>query len=324
MGSENRRLIDLAGQQKLERQKIGTVQDKVALPDWRSAGRPPGMINDRRFLTVDVFTAVPLRGNPVCVVLDGAALDDATMQAIASWTNLSETTFVTPATDAEADYAVRIFTPRAELPFAGHPTIGTAHAVIEAGTVTPRDGRLVMQCAVGLVELTIGTGSVSFRLPRYAFEAAPDPHIIVEAIGGEAVVSGTPRIVNVGPRWVIAEMASAHDIEILAPDLTALAAYDRANSTTGLTVFATGGAGDITVRSFAPADGIAEDPVCGSGNASVAAYRLDAGQIGDGSAYIASQGRQVGRDGRVHVRIEGSDIHVGGSCVTTMQGTLTL
>ncbi len=267
---------------------------------------------------------MPLFGNPVCVVLDGAGIDDAKMQAIASWANLSETTFVTPATDPGADYAVRIFTPRAELPFAGHPTLGTAHAVIEAGIAAPRGDRLIMQCAVGLVELTVGDDALSFKLPRYAFEDAPDPNIIVTALGGEAVVTGAPRIVNVGPRWVIAEMVSAASLETLQPDLPALANYDRAHKTTGLTVFASGGAGDITVRSFAPADGIAEDPVCGSGNASVAAYRIAAGQIGDGSAYVASQGRQVGRDGRVHVRVDGSDIHVGGQCVTGMRGTLSL
>jgi PhzF family phenazine biosynthesis protein len=281
-------------------------------------------MSERHFSTVDVFTDRPLLGNPVCVILDGTGLDDATMQAVASWTNLSETTFVTPATDPGADYAVRIFTPRAELPFAGHPTLGTAHAVIEAGIATPHDGKLIQQCAVGLVELTVRAGSLSFRLPRYSFEDAPDPSIIVAALSGGAFVTGTPRIVDVGPRWVIAEMVSARAVETLQPDLPALADYDRAHRTTGLTVFAPGGAGDITVRSFAPADGIAEDPVCGSGNASVAAYRLDTGQIGDGSAYVASQGRQVGRDGRVHVRIDGSDINVGGSCVTTMRGTLEL
>ncbi len=279
-------------------------------------------MTDRRFATVDVFTGVALKGNPVCVVLDGGGLDDATMQAVASWTNLSETTFVTSASGADADYAVRIFTPRAELPFAGHPTLGTAHAVIEAGIATPRDGRLVQQCAVGLVELTVSDDALSFKLPRYAFQDAPDPHIIVTALGGEAVVSSTPRIVDVGPRWVIAEMVSAGTVETLQPDLPALADYDRAHKTTGLTVFAIGGAGDITVRSFAPADGIAEDPVCGSGNASVAAYRIAAGQIGDGIAYVASQGRQVGRDGRVHVRIDGGNIHVGGQCVTGMRGVL--
>jgi PhzF family phenazine biosynthesis protein len=281
-------------------------------------------MSERHFSTVDVFTAVPLLGNPVCVILDGAGLDAAAMQAIASWTNLSETTFVTPASDPGVDYAVRIFTPKAELPFAGHPTLGTAHAVIEAGIATPRNGKLIQQCAVGLVELTVAAASLSFRLPRFAFEVTPDARTIIAALGGDAVVSGTPRIVNVGPRWVIAEMASAGLVEALQPDLASLANYDRTHRTTGLTVFATGGAGDITVRSFAPADGIAEDPVCGSGNASVAAYRLDAGQIGDGTRYTASQGRQVGRDGRVHVRIDGGDIHVGGQCVTGMRGTLTL
>lgn len=275
-------------------------------------------MRDRRFAQVDVFTAVPFKGNPVAVVLDAEGLDDAEMQAIANWTNLSETTFVTPG-DSGSDYHLRIFTPRSELPFAGHPTLGTAHAVLEAGIAAPHDGRIVQHCAVGPVDVSVGEG-LSFKLPRYAKADAPEG--LGEAIGGGHLLASPPQILDVGPRWAIAELVSAEAVERLAPDLAALADYDRAHGSTGLTVFAPGGAGDITVRTFAPADGVPEDPVCGSGNGAVAAYRLLAGQIGDGSAYVASQGRQVGRDGRVRVRIDGSDIHIGGDCVTCISGAI--
>lgn len=277
----------------------------------------------RAFKQVDVFTAIAFKGNPVAVILDSEGLSAEAMQAIANWTNLSETTFVAPPTDPAADYAVRIFTPRNELPFAGHPTLGTAHAVIEAGIASPRDGRIVQQCAVGLVEIDRTQSGLSFRLPRYAAGDAPEPELLRTAIG-QGLVRAAPQILDVGPRWVIAEIATMADVVTLTPDLAALADYDRRHGTTGLTVYAGKPEGDIIVRSFAPADGIAEDPVCGSGNGAVAAYRLLAGQISGNSRYIASQGRQVGRDGEVRVRIEGDAIHIGGDCVTVIDGVISL
>ena len=274
----------------------------------------------RDFRQVDVFTERAMLGNPVAVVLDGQGLSDAAMQAFAAWTNLSETTFVLPPSTAEADYRVRIFTPKSELPFAGHPTLGTAHAVIEAGLATPNDGRLVQECAVGLVELTVGAGgALSFRLPRYAGVAVTDA-AATGWIGADVALKGEPRLMDVGPVWLIVELAEVAALEALAPDLSALADYQRATGATGATLYAVGDDGGVTVRSFAPADGIAEDPVCGSGNGAVAAYRLGAGQIGDGDAYIASQGRQVGRDGRITLRIHGADVHVGGQSVTVIEG----
>lgn len=279
--------------------------------------------NPRPFKQVDVFTAVALKGNPVAVILDAQGLSAEQMQAIANWTNLSETTFVSPATDASADYSVRIFTPKSELPFAGHPTLGTAHAVIEAGLAMPKNGKVVQQCAVGLVEVSVAGTGLSFRLPRYAYEEAPEASQLADALG-EGAIKGAPQIVNVGPRWVIAELASAETVEQLQPDLQILADYDRAQSTTGMTVYAEKPDGGIVVRSFAPADGIAEDPVCGSGNGAVAAYRLKAQQVSAGSEYVASQGRQVGRDGNVRVRIEGDAIHVGGDCLTVVDGTFRI
>jgi len=195
--------------------------------------------------------------------------------------------------------------------------------VIEAGLAMPKNGKVVQQCAVGLVEVSVAGTGLSFRLPRYAYEEAPEAGQLATALG-EGAIKGAPQIVNVGPRWVIAELASAETVEQLQPDLQILADYDRAQSTTGMTVYADKADGGIVVRSFAPADGIAEDPVCGSGNGAVAAYRLKAQQVSAGSEYVASQGRQVGRDGNVRVRIEGDAIHVGGDCVTVVDGTFRI
>jgi PhzF family phenazine biosynthesis protein len=277
-------------------------------------------MRSRPFRQVDVFTAVPYKGNPVAVVLDGAGLSDAEMQTFANWTNLSETTFVLPATEPGADYRVRIFTPKAELPFAGHPTLGTAHAVLEAGLASATGGRLVQQCAVGLVELTVGEGGLSFRLPRYSLSELSDPEATAW-IG--AAVKGAAQAVDVGPVWLVAELTEVAALEHLAHDEARLAAYYVPKGWTGATLFAADGQ-RVVVRSFAPGDGIAEDPVCGSGNGAVAAFRLAAGQVGDGDSYVASQGRQVGRDGFVSIQIVGEDVHVGGQCVTCVEGAVII
>ena len=278
-------------------------------------------MKERKFAQVDVFTALPYRGNPVAVVLDGEGLSDAEMQAFANWTNLSETTFVLSASDPAADYRVRIFTPKAELPVAGHPTLGTAHAVLGAGLAAARDGRLVQQCAVGLVDLTVGESGLSFKLPRYALAELTDPE--ATAWIGDAAVKGAAQAVDVGPVWLVAELAEVAALENLAHDPARLTRYYEANGMTGGTLFAVEG-DRVVVRSFAPGDGIPEDPVCGSGNAAVAAFRLMEGQIGAGDSYVASQGQQVGRDGYVRVRIDGADIHVGGQCVTCIEGKVKL
>lgn len=278
------------------------------------------MAHSRHFAQVDVFTAVPLMGNPVAVVLDGEGLSTEQMQAMAAWTNLSETTFVLPPTQAGADYRVRIFTPKAELPFAGHPTLGTAHAVIEAGMATPKDGRLVQECAVGLVELTVGADRLSFRLPRYALTELTDPAATAWI---NASVKGPAQAVDVGPVWLVAEVDGIAALENLAHDEAALAAYYVPKGWTGATLYAAEG-DRVVIRSFAPGDGIPEDPVCGSGNGAAAAYRLHADQCGDGDGYRASQGRQVGRDGWIDVRFDGANIHIGGQCVTVIKGTATI
>jgi PhzF family phenazine biosynthesis protein len=280
------------------------------------------MPRQRPFKQVDVFTAVPYLGNPVAVVLDGEGLSDAEMQAFANWTNLSETTFVLPPSDPAADYRVRIFTPKAELPFAGHPTLGTAHAVIEAGIAESRDGRLVQDCAVGLVDLTVGEQGLSFRLPRYRLKQLTDPEATAW-LGEGVAIKGAAQAVDVGPVWLVAELAEVAALENLNHDPARLTRYYEATGMTGATVFAVDGT-RVVVRSFAPGDGIPEDPVCGSGNGAVAAFRLAAGQVGDGDSYVASQGRQVGRDGFISVCFEGTDIHVGGQAVTCVEGSVRI
>lgn len=277
-------------------------------------------MSTRAFKQVDVFTSVPLLGNPVAVVLEASGMNDAEMQAFANWTNLSETTFVLPPTQAGADYAVRIFTPRNELVFAGHPTLGTAHAVIEAGIAAPKDGRIVQQCKLGLIEVRVGDTGLSLKMPPNTVTPAPDPAGLAAALKVANFGKGAPQVVDVGPHWVIAELDTVEAVETLTPDLPALAAYDRAHHTTGITLFAVVSESEIIVRTFAPLDGIAEDPVCGSGNGALAAYRVHSGAIKDGDGYLASQGRQVGRDGKVDIRIDGADIHVGGNCVTCIDG----
>lgn len=283
----------------------------------------------KAYKVVDVFTDQPLLGNPVAVVMDGAGLTDAQMAAIARWTNLSETTFLLPATDPAADYALRIFTPACELPFAGHPTLGSAHAAVEGGLAAPGDGRLVQQCAAGLIPITAEPGGrFTFILPKPQVTplAAADIAALGEVLGCDFASSAPPEIINVGPHWIVGQLADAAAILALQPDYSRLAALERRLKVTGVTLFGAhpqGGPADIEVRSFAPSGGANEDPVCGSGNGAVAVYRHRLG-LRD-AAYVAAQGACMGREGRVSVAI-GADgeVQVGGACITTVEGAIRL
>ena len=290
---------------------------------------------NHRYTVVDVFTSRPLAGNPVAVVFDADHLATETMQAIANWTNLSETTFVLTPTTQAADYRLRIFTPRSELPFAGHPTLGSAHAILEAGRATLRQGgRLVQQCDIGLVDVTVEDGvegrQLTFALPSAQVKPLPaaDAAELELILGSRLTHENAPATVNVGPVWVVLPMTDAAAVLDLKPDFARLAAFERRLGVTGLTVFGRYPQGDVAieVRAFAPSCGVEEDPVCGSGNASVAAYQWERGLLpAGGTAYVAAQGRRVGRDGRVKVHV-GADgqVRVGGSCITCVDGQLAL
>ena len=278
-----------------------------------------------KFKQVDVFTKVPFRGNPVAVVLDGAGLAVEEMQRIAAWTNLSETTFVLPPTSPAADYLLRIFTPRAELPFAGHPTIGSAHAVLEAGIVKAKNGRLKQECGAGVLDLQVDGDTLWLESPATTDTLLSEADVEFLKKGLGAKVLGSPRIINIGPRWLVAELADAAAIAALLPEMPVLADLSNRLSIGGVTVYgaASDGQSAVHVRSFAPAHGIPEDPVCGSGNISVAAYLDKTGQAGRfGARYVARQGMQLGRDGQVSIRYDAGRIFLGGSAVTCIEGTL--
>jgi PhzF family phenazine biosynthesis protein len=288
-----------------------------------------------RFKQVDVFTSRPLFGNPVAVVLGADALEGEEMQRIAAWTNLSETTFVLEPTVAQPAYRLRIFTPGHELPFAGHPTIGSCHAVLEAGIVTTRDGCLVQECGAGNLRLRIdGEG-----LERRIHVEAPEAKLVGEfpglaqavsaALGRRIAASPAPTAFRNGPNWLFVRCDDSADVTALRPDLSAIAKLSREHSVSGIAVFAFVDHGQFAVhiRCFAPAFGVPEDPVTGSANAALPAYLVHHGLLGrTGSDYVATQATELGRDGRVYVRVlDGSGrAEIGGQAVTVVQGEMTV
>ena len=283
------------------------------------------------FKQVDVFTSVRFKGNPVAVVLDGDGLSGDQMQQIAHWTNLSETTFVLAPTLPGADYQVRIFTPGAELPFAGHPTIGTAHALLEAGRVQAVAGRLTQQCKAGLIALRVETGddgarSIGFTLPEAVLTPLPGDELaeLTALLGVTLAAHAAPMLVDVGARWVLVQLDDAQAVLAATPDFARMKRLDVAGRRTGVVLFgryARGVAFDYEMRAFAPAHGIEEDPVCGSGAGCLGAYLRATGQVLDADLLLG-QGQMVTRDGRIRLGIHPDAVTVGGDAVTCVDGVL--
>ncbi|MVN85205.1 PhzF family phenazine biosynthesis isomerase [Deinococcus sp. HMF7620] len=282
----------------------------------------------RRLVTVDVFTDTPFLGNPVAVVLDAEGLSTVQMQQIARWTNLSETTFLLPPTTPAADYRLRIFTPGSELPFAGHPTLGSAHAVVSAGRVRPRDGRLVQECAAGLIPLEQrAPGRFALTMPAAQFESLSpaDRQELVALLGPGGETEWPAVLVDVGARWIVTRLSDPATVLSLQPDFARSAVLERKLRATGVCAFATDlQSGVVEIRSFAPSCGVNEDPVCGSGNGAVAYYQQHLGLLAAGSTYAARQGRCVGRDGHLTLTLtESGKVELEGACVTCLEGELT-
>lgn len=284
------------------------------------------------FKQVDVFTRRGLFGNPVAVILDGAGLGDADMQRIACWTNLSETTFIGPPQHPDASYRVRIFTPRQELPFAGHPSVGSAHALLEAGLINARDGGLIQECAAGLLPVRVeGSGSdqrIFVRSPPARLEPliADASTRLAAALGATAHPDHPPQVVNNGPRWWLVDLDAASTVRALQPDLSAIAAFNCSDNSVGVAVFGRERAGSdaaLAVRCFCPADSIPEDPVTGSANACIAAWLAAQGRL-PAPEYLASQGREIGRDGIVSLRVDGDGVWLGGHSRTIIDGVIHL
>ena len=278
-------------------------------------------MKQRLFAQVDVFTAVPYLGNPLAVVMDGTGLSTAHMQAFTDWTNLSEATFVLPPTHPQADYAVRIFCPGRELPFAGHPTLGTCHAWLQAGGV-PKGRDVVQECGVGLV-------NIQRQGTRLAFAAPPlrrggpldeaDVQLIAKGLGVARQDIVHHAWCNNGPQWRGVMLGSAEQVLALKPDPEVLKGLDI-----GVVAPLSKGDAQFEVRAFFPGNnGLAEDPVTGSLNAAIGQWLIEAGLAPD--SYVASQGACLARAGRVYVHRDAQNqVWVGGESVTCIQGSVTL
>ncbi|MEU2970127.1 PhzF family phenazine biosynthesis protein [Streptomyces ardesiacus] len=274
------------------------------------------------FAQVDVFSPIPYLGNPVAVVLDAADLDDQAMQRVARWTNLSETTFVLPPSAPEADYRLRIFTPGGELPFAGHPTLGSAHAWLEHGG-TPRSGdRIVQECQAGLVEVRRGEGILSFAAPPTRRTGDLEQGYLEQVVAAFGIdrdqVLGHQWVDN-GPGWAIVRLATAQEVLDLEPDLAQIPTA----MVGAIGAYPPGSEHAFELRTFAPGVGVAEDPVCGSMNASVGQWLTNTGAAP--ASYKVSQGVRLGRAGDITITADpDGTVWVGGATTTCFRGTATL
>ncbi|MEO8160149.1 MAG: PhzF family phenazine biosynthesis protein [Arenimonas sp.] len=288
-----------------------------------------------RQFCVDVFSPRPGAGNALAVVLGGQGLDASRMQAIAGWNNLAETTFLLPPTHAGADYRVRIFTTRQEIAFAGHPTIGSAHVARAAGLVPSDKSELVQQCGAGLLAVEVeaapagdtGAAVYSVRVPRSRIVArgAAAEILVDRALGGATRGDLRPACVEGGRRWWLAELADEAAVRAMKPDRAAILALARSNDSLGLCVFARSPHPDyqLVVRAFPLGVGIVEDPASGAANAAIAAFLEESGALGTlGDRFRVSQGREMGRDAELLLRIDGErQVWVGGRCRTLVEGS---
>lgn len=278
-------------------------------------------MTERRFSQLDVFTTVPLRGNPLAVVHDAQGLTDTQMADLARWTNLSETTFLLPPDDPGADYRVRIFTPGGELPFAGHPTLGSCHAWLSAGGV-PRDpGVVVQQCGVGRVRVRRDGDRLAFAAPALRRTGPVEPTLRAQAVAALGLADAQVlrlEWVDNGPGWMGALLADAATVLALRPDFAAM----RGLKLGVVGPHPAGGECQFEVRAFVPGLGVPEDPVTGSLNAGLAQWLIGAGLAPE--AYVAAQGAALGRAGRVHVLREGADVWIGGAVCPVVSGIVRL
>ncbi|SEK77929.1 phenazine biosynthesis protein PhzF family [Roseateles sp. YR242] len=276
----------------------------------------------RRFVQVDVFTQQPLKGNPLAVVVDGAGLSQAQMAAFARWTNLSETTFLLPPTDAAADYRVRIFTPGGELPFAGHPTLGSAHAWLASGGDPKKPGEVVQECAIGLVRIRRDGARLAFAAPPLRRQGpVEEPALraqVLQSLRIEAAALVDLVWVDNGPGWMAARLQSADAVLSLDPDFNVMKGLKLGV----VGAYPPGSPQQFEVRAFVPTLGVPEDPVTGSLNAGLALWLQGAGLAPD--SYVAAQGAALGRAGRVHVAREGAHCWIGGDVTPLIHGQVRL
>lgn len=281
----------------------------------------PAPSRPRRFTQLDVFTPTPLRGNPLAVVHDASGLDPARMAAFANWTNLSETSYLLPPTQAGADYRVRIFTPAAELAFAGHPTLGSCAAWLRAGGTPQRADEVVQECAVGLVRVRRDGPRLAFAAPPVRMEATTRDELaaVCGALGLHVGQVRASQWTDNGTRWMVLLLDDAATVLGVEPDHAAL----RSLAKVGLVAPQPAGTdSQFEVRAFVDPAGIPEDPVTGSLNAMLAQWLMHIGVAPE--RYVACQGTRLGRDGRVHVVREGGETWIGGEVAACIDGEVVL
>ncbi|WP_448100361.1 PhzF family phenazine biosynthesis protein [Luteibacter jiangsuensis] len=272
------------------------------------------------FRQLDVFSDRPLGGNPLAVVFDADSLDDATMAALARWTQLSETVFLQSPLDPQADYRVRIFSPRGEMPFAGHPTLGACHAWLAAGG-KPKAHQVVQECGIGLVPIRRDGSVLSFRAPPLRSDSPLDAALrerIAVGLGLDADGIADARWVDNGAGWCAVVLRDPERLHRLSPDPAALEGLKVG------VVAPCGMASEVAfeVRALVFAGGMLEDPATGSLNAGIAVWFAQAGRAPD--RYLIAQGRALGRDARIHVAREGSALWVGGEVAECIEGHIRL
>lgn len=271
------------------------------------------------FTQVDVFSEQPYGGNPLAVMLDGTGLSDESMHRIARWTNLSETSFIFPPTDPRADYKLRIFTPGGEVPFAGHPTLGSAHAWLEHGGKAHNADTVIQECAAGLITIRQHGKHLSFAAPNMIRTGALEQEYLDALIADMGIKSSqvvAHQWVDNGPGWAVIQLNSAQEVLDLHPEFTrvpqamvgAIGAYPDHSPCA------------FELRTFAPGVGVSEDPVCGSMNASVAQWLIASGEAS--APYVVSQGTCLGRTGRIDITSDSDGIvWVGGNTASMFTGT---
>ncbi len=281
----------------------------------------PTVVNEYPFSQVDVFAPGPKAGNPVAVVHDADDLPTEQMQSFANWTNLSETTFLQKPTHPEADYRLRIFTPASELPFAGHPTLGSAHAWLDKGGHHHRDGELVQECEAGLVKIRREGTGLAFAAPPLVRSGPVEPAVLEQAIAslgiGSAEVLGSNWVDN-GPGWIGIRLESAEQVLELQPDFALMGQL----CVGVMGSYPAEGPADFEVRAFVPGFSVPEDPVTGSLNAGLAQWLRNEGVV-DGD-YTVQQGTVLGRGGLLTITVEDDNIWVGGTSRTVVSGHVSL
>ncbi|MBU1014736.1 MAG: PhzF family phenazine biosynthesis protein [Bacteroidetes bacterium] len=277
---------------------------------------------DHKFYQVDVFTSKAFRGNPVAVIFDADHFSDEVMQQVANWINLSETTFI--QSSSIADYKLRIFSPQKEFPFAGHPTIGSAYAVLKSRLINPKKKEILQECKAGLVRISIEKNNIFALVPKIEILSTKIDKLEFEDALGCKIISEPIAIIS-GPVWGVAGVDGCETLDGININTEKIIRISNKYNLTGLTIYSAIPGKGVFVRTFAPIVGVMEDPVCGGGNAAVARHlKHTGGNKTFGNKYTAYQGKSVKRDGIIQIKYDNEEILIGGEAKTIIKGMIKI